>query len=40
MKKKICKDVNWEKAIICGVTLGWMTSVIYLLLMIAVAVTI
>ena len=40
MKKTICKKINWDKVLICGVTLGWMMSMLYLLLMIAVEVTI
>lgn len=32
------KRVDWEKTIICGVSLGFMVSVVYLLLMIAATV--
>lgn len=38
MKKKSNK-VNWEKVIAYGVSLGFMASAIYLLLIIATAVT-
>lgn len=37
MKKKTCKKkIDWEKAIVYGVVLGWMASMLYLML-IAVA---
>ena len=37
--KKICKKVNWEKAIICGVCLGWMASMLYLMLILTATLT-
>lgn len=37
--KKIFKDVNWDKAIICGVVLGWMASMIYLMLILTATLT-
>lgn len=37
--KKQSKKINWEKVLICGVTLGWMASTTYLLLIIAATIT-
>jgi hypothetical protein len=39
MKKKQTKKINWEKVIAYGVALGWMASILYLLILIAAKVT-
>ena len=39
MKKKVTNKINWEKVLVYGVSLGWMASTLYLLLLIAVKVT-
>lgn len=33
------KKVNWEKTIICGVCLGWMASMLYLMLVLTATLT-
>lgn len=38
MKKKT-NTINWDKAIIWGVTLGYMTSMLYLMLVLIAEVT-
>lgn len=37
--KKIFKDVNWDKVVICGVSLGWMASMLYLMLILTATLT-
>lgn len=37
--KKQAKKINWEKVIIYGITLGWMASTTYLLLIITATIT-
>lgn len=37
--KKIFKDANWDKVIICGVSLGWMASMLYLMLILTATLT-
>lgn len=37
--KKIFKDVNWDKVIICGVSLGWTSSMLYLMLVLTATLT-
>ena len=39
MKKKATNKINWEKGIVYGISLGWMASTLYLLLLIAAKVT-
>lgn len=39
MKKKATNKINWEKVIVYGISLGWMASTLYLLLLIAAKVT-
>lgn len=39
MKKKATKKIDWEKVLKYGVALGWMASVLYLLILIAAKVT-
>lgn len=39
MTKKQNKKINWEKVVAYGVTLGWMASVLFLLLMLTAKVT-
>lgn len=40
MTKKANKNgINWEKVLVYGITLGWMASTIYLLLIIAATLT-
>lgn len=38
MKKKTNK-INWDKALIYGITLGYMASMLYLMLILAAGVT-
>jgi hypothetical protein len=38
MKKKT-NTINWDKAIICGVALGYMASMLYLMLVLVAEVT-
>lgn len=35
MKKNVNKKINWEKVLVYGVTLGWMSSTLYLLMLLA-----
>lgn len=37
--KKISKKINWEKVIICGISLGWMASMLYLILILTATLT-
>lgn len=37
--KKIFKDVNWDKVIVYGVSLGWMASMLYLMLILTATLT-
>ena len=37
--KKISKKINWEKAIICGVCLVWIASMLYLMLILTATLT-
>ena len=37
--KKISKKINWEKVFICGVCLGWMASMLYLMLILTATLT-
>ena len=37
--KKIFKDVDWEKVAICGISLGWMASMLYLMLILTATLT-
>ena len=39
-RSKMRKQIDWEKVLVCGVSLGFMSSTIYLLLVIATAVTV
>lgn len=40
MNKKAKKnEINWEKVLVYGITLGWMASTIYLLLITAATLT-
>lgn len=40
MKKNIKKNkVNLEKVLICGISLGWMASTLYLLLILTATIT-
>lgn len=39
-RSKMRKRIDWEKVLVCGVSLGFMSSTIYLLLVIATAVTV
>lgn len=39
MKKKTNKKIDWEKVLKYGITLGWMATTLYLLLLIAAKVT-
>lgn len=40
MNKKAKKnEINWEKVLVYGITLGWMASTIHLLLIIAATLT-
>lgn len=40
MNKKAKKnEINWEKVLVYGITLGWMASTIYLLLIITATLT-
>ena len=39
MTKKQTKKINWEKVVTYGVTLGWMASTLYLLLLLTAKVT-
>ena len=38
MKKKTNK-INWDKVLICGITLGYMASMLYLMLILTAGVT-
>ena len=33
------KRVNWEKVLICGISLGWMAGMLYLMLKLTAAIT-
>lgn len=37
--KKISKKINLEKVLICGVCLGWMASMLYLMLILTATLT-
>ena len=39
MKKKATKKISWEKVLVYGITLGWMASTLYLLLLLTAKVT-
>lgn len=39
MKKKATNKINWEKVLVYGISLGWMASTLYLLLLIAAKAT-
>lgn len=38
MKKEI-KKINWDKVLICGIALGWMAGMLYLMLILTASLT-